>query len=294
MPRQTSGVPTPQAETAHPCPLCGGSAGHVLYGHRGRIVRCSSCGLVRQDPVPSPADLYRVYRSADYFRIGRSGAIGYGDYFADEPMYRRYFRLKIAALAPFAHPPGKLFEIGAAAGYALDEASRAGWSAEGVELSPQAVAYARERFRVKVREGGIDHVPGDGSCDVMAAFQVVEHVADVRRALRAIVGSLRPGGVAIFTTPDHASLVRRVMRQFWLAYRPEHLVYFDRRTIRLMLEACGLEVLRIRGDDPLHASVGRLLERVVHYNLRRSIPVLPGPAVPVWLGDMEVIARRPA
>jgi len=233
-----------------------------------------------------------MYRSPDYFRVERSGAIGYGDYFADEPMYRTYFRRKMAALSRYARPPGRLFEIGAAAGYALDEAAKAGWDAAGVELSPLAVAFARDRFGADVHEGGIEDLPANGSYDAVVAFQVVEHIADVGAGLRAIARALRPDGVALLTTPDHGSLVRRLMRRFWISYRPEHLVYFDRRTIRTLLGQCGLEVLSVRGDDPLHAPVGRLLERAAHYYAARSIPTLRSLSVPIWLGDMEIIVRR--
>jgi hypothetical protein len=38
----------------------------------------------------------------------------------------------------------------------------------------------------------------------------------------------------------------------------------------------------------------RLLERAAHYYLQRSVepPVIPWCRVPVWLGDMQAIARK--
>ncbi len=278
----------------HPCPLCSGSKDDELHRHRGRIVRCLSCGLVRQDPIPSLDELSDIYRADDYFRLQRPAGIGYRDYFRDEGMYRPYFRRKIAVLARYARPPGRLLEVGAAAGYALDEAARAGWEVEGLELSTSAVAYGRARFGVNARVGSITDLPEDGSRDVVVAFQVIEHLPRVRDGIDAVVRSVRPGGIVMLTTPDHSSLVRRSLRGLWPAYRPEHLLYFDPTTIRTLLERSGLEVLRIRADDPLRVPIGRLLERAAHYYLRRTVPMLPGPSVPVIMGDMEIIARRSA
>jgi SAM-dependent methyltransferase len=87
--------------------------------------------------------------------------------------------------------------------------------------------------------------------DVIAAFQTIEHLVDVRSALRRVREALRPHGLVFLTTPDHGSLSRRVLRGFWLSYRPEHLLYFDQRSLRRILEEERFQVDPIGADDPL-------------------------------------------
>jgi SAM-dependent methyltransferase len=265
-----------------------------MYTHRGRIVACVRCGLVRRDPIPAPETLRAIYRADDYFQLSGDTGIGYRDYFADEPVYRPYFQRKFALLGRHASPPGDLLELGAGAGFALAAARDAGWRARGLELSGAAVAWARQRFGLDIATGGFDDLDDHERWDVIAAFQTIEHLADVRAAIRRIREALRPDGCVFLTTPDHASLSRRVMRRFWLSYRPEHLVYFDAPRLQRLLEEEGFRVELIGADDPLRVPVHRLLERAAHYYLRRRVepPVIPRCRIPVWLGDLQVIARK--
>ncbi len=276
------------------CPLCGEHRSRELYRHRGRIVRCSNCGLVRRDPAPSPRELAAIYQSEEYFRVTTPGAIGYGDYYADEHIYRPYFQRKLKRLSRFRPPPGRLLEIGAAAGYALDEARNAGWDTQGLEISPSAARFARERFGLRVDEGGVEDLVADEEWDVILLFQTIEHVTDVRGTLHALRRALRRAGVLFITTPDHGSWIRKVSRRFWPSYRPEHVIYFDRRTLSTFLQQASFAVLDMASDDPLRVPLRRIVERVTHYYLRRRVEAnfMPHLKFPVWLGDMEVIAQR--
>lgn len=279
---------------AHPCPLCGGGADRVLYTHRGRIVACLNCGLVRRDPIPSSGQLLEIYRADDYFQLRGDTGIGYRDYFADAAVYRPYFRRKFEILRRYADAPGTLLELGAGAGFALEAARAAGWRAHGLELSGGAVTWARENLDVDVELGGFDDLRDEERWDAVAAFQTIEHLTDVRDALRRIHRALRPGGVAFLTTPDHGSLNRRLLRGLWPSYRPEHLLYFDARSLRRILEEEGYRVELIGPDDPLLVPIHRLVERAAHYYLRRRIepPAIPWFRLPVPLGDMQTIARK--
>ena len=265
-----------------------------MYTHRGRIVACGACGLARRDPIPSPDALRAIYGADDYFQLAGDTGIGYRDYFADEQLYRPYFQRKFALLRRFASPPGTLLELGAGAGFALAAARQQGWQARGMELSAAAAARARQHLDADITVGGFDDLHDQDRWDVVAAFQTIEHLADVRDALRRVRDALHPGGLVFMTTPDHGSVTRRVMRRFWLSYRPEHLVYFDRPRLQRLLEEEGFRVELIAPDDPIRVPVHRLVERAAHYYLRRRVepPVIPWFRIPVWLGDLQVIARK--
>jgi SAM-dependent methyltransferase len=265
----------------------------VLYQHRGRIVRCLICGLVRRDPIPLPEDLLDLYR-AHYFRRDPAGVVGYLDYFAEESVYRPYFRRKMRVLGRFISPPGALLEVGAAAGFALAEAKIAGWYVQGLELSPEAARFAFERYGVPVRVGGINDIEANAQWDVIVAFQTIEHLSDVRCGVRSLREALRPKGILFLTMPDHESLTRKLFRRFWVSYTPEHLTYFDRRAIARLLSEEGFKLELVSADDPLRVPLQRLVARTSYCYVGREFhaPFLPNVSVPVWLGDMQVVARR--
>jgi SAM-dependent methyltransferase len=75
----------------------------------------------------------------------------------------------------------------------------------GVECSPQALVYARQRLGNRVRHGRlpneIDLPPA--SFDVVLLTDVLEHIEDDAASVRTALGLLRPGGIVVATVPAY-------------------------------------------------------------------------------------------
>jgi SAM-dependent methyltransferase len=75
----------------------------------------------------------------------------------------------------------------------------------GIEFSPQALAYARQRLGDRVRQGslpgGID-LP-NASFDVVLLTDVLEHIEDDAASAHTALRLLRPGGIAVATVPAY-------------------------------------------------------------------------------------------
>lgn len=72
----------------------------------------------------------------------------------------------------------------------------------GVDVSREAVEWARERFRadnLQFRQGDI--VALDEPADVIISFETIEHLDDLDAWTRAVRRCLRPGGVLMFSVP---------------------------------------------------------------------------------------------
>lgn len=111
----------------------------------------------------------------------------------------------IEAITTDRLPAGaRLLDIGCGTGQFLDRVrSRLdGW---GLDPSPDAVAYCRERGLVHVSQGSIEHLADavPGSFDAVTMWDVLEHVADDHAALVAAHSVLRPGGAIILSVPAH-------------------------------------------------------------------------------------------
>jgi SAM-dependent methyltransferase len=101
-----------------------------------------------------------------------------------------------------------VLDVGCNTGYGTVRLVPVARSVTGVDVSPAAVAAAR------TREGGeaatFEVIDGlglpfpDDSFDLVTSFQVVEHVLDPVPYLQEIRRVLRPGGIAILTTPNAA------------------------------------------------------------------------------------------
>lgn len=188
-------------------------------------------------PLPqSTTDIYQK----DYFEGAHEG-FGYVDYDADkEPMVPTFERY-LHAIREKLGGAGALLDVGAATGFFVSLALRAGFSARGVELSAHAAERARQKG-IDVQTGTLADVSGTFDCITM--LDVIEHVPDPRAELTRAARLLRAGGVLVINTPDVGSLVARVLGKRWhLIVPPEHLHYFNRSTMRRLLEEVGFEVV---------------------------------------------------
>jgi 2-polyprenyl-3-methyl-5-hydroxy-6-metoxy-1,4-benzoquinol methylase len=75
----------------------------------------------------------------------------------------------------------------------------------GVECSPHALAYARERLGNRVIRGSLPHdidLPAS-LYDVVLLTDVLEHIEDDAASARTALSLLRPGGIVVATVPAY-------------------------------------------------------------------------------------------
>ena len=158
------------------CAVCGSANSKPIIHKFGfPIARCQNCGLVYANPrMPVESILARY--SANYFWSEYLPAHNVRDgVFKLEDFDARYAAM-LKLIQAGAGGPGKMLEIGVGAGFFLKAAQRAGWQVQGLELSGEAVAFARERLGLDVAQLPAEQLSelGDGF-DVVVMFEVIEH-----------------------------------------------------------------------------------------------------------------------
>ncbi len=231
--------------TAYRCTYSG-------YGVHPTIVRCRRCGLVYANPRQEGATILETYEAVKdpLYIEEREGRV-------------LTFEHHLRPLERLTGPPDgrRLLDIGAYTGVFVEIAARHGWDAWGVEPSHWAVEEARKRG-LQVVQGTTEtaELP-EGGFDVVTMWDVIEHLTDPLGELRRVYGLLRPGGLLIVHTIDIGSLFARLMGARWPWLMEMHLYYFNRRTLRLMLEKAGFSVLRIQAQGR-YLRLGYLMNRV--------------------------------
>jgi 2-polyprenyl-3-methyl-5-hydroxy-6-metoxy-1,4-benzoquinol methylase len=267
------------------------------------IARCSSCGLMFRGVLPTEEELAQIY-DASYFSsaVGDTGGQGYDDYLGEDALHRETAHRRLERLERYV-PPGRLLDVGAAAGFFLVEAGARGWDAQGIDIAAEMVDWGREHLGVALERrtlAALDAEPG--SIDAVTMWDYIEHALDPRADLAHAYELLRPGGVVALSTGDAASLVAKVSATRWHLLTPRHHNYFfTAASLRRLLGSLGFEVL-YEGHPGARYSV-----RYLTYKLRATIDVSPmrhaahavsrsrlgGLKVPMNLGDIvTVIARR--
>jgi SAM-dependent methyltransferase len=204
---------------------------------------CLECKLEFLDPQPEDSVLAAIY-SDDYF-LGERG---------DETAKRRSKMkgatgaLYVDMLARFVRPENSdLFEIGCGHGEVLLEARKRGFRVSGIEISEHAAAVANHCVgEATVSVGTIETLPlARDRFDAVLGADVIEHVRDPEGWLLRVREMLAPGGILLLITPSLDSWTRRLLRCRWMEYKVEHLYYFSAKSIRLLLERCGFDEIRV-------------------------------------------------
>ncbi|HKZ78933.1 MAG TPA: class I SAM-dependent methyltransferase [Pyrinomonadaceae bacterium] len=95
----------------------------------------------------------------------------------------------------------RILDVGCGTGANLELLSEFG-EAEGIDVSPEALEFCRERGLKNVREGEAEHLPfPDDSFDLVTGLDVVEHLDHDLAGLKEMHRVLRPNGRALLFVP---------------------------------------------------------------------------------------------
>ncbi len=91
---------------------------------------------------------------------------------------------------------GLLLDIGCGHGYFMKYAADNGWRCEGVEISPNAIAYCREKLGLKVYEKPLQNLGlSEKFYDIVTLWGVLDLLPEPKSELDEIYRILKPGGV---------------------------------------------------------------------------------------------------
>ncbi len=136
--------------------------------------------------------------------------------------------------------PGHLLDVGCGNGAFLKMAQTAGWSVQGIDFDPIAVAEAR-RQGLTVDLGGIEQLAAQAQTyDWITWSHVLEHVHEPQQLLQSLHCLLRPGGTLWLQTPNLESIGHRAYGPHWVGVdAPRHLTLLTLPALRSALEKAG-------------------------------------------------------
>lgn len=227
------------------CPACDMKV-HSFFCTKNShgIYKCRECQMLGIYPLPSGLE-DTVYND-DYFSSAEHG-FGYMNYDEDKEPMRPVFESYLADLDKYTTRKGKLLDIGAATGFFMDIANKKGWTTEGIDISGYAAKVARSKG-LNVKHGVLDNNSfKENDFDVITMWDVIEHLPDPISTLNIVGKLMRDNGILLINTPDSGSLYARLLGKRWhLLVPPEHINYFNYKSIEKSLMKSGFEVVEIK------------------------------------------------
>ncbi len=230
------------------CDLCGHEQSGLLfeakdtnYGTPGTfpIVRCLNCGLVFQNPRPSPSEIGAFYPTETYHPFK---ALNTTEAPSPAPLHR-----KRAAMLSSLCGPGRVLDVGCGSGLFLLAMQELGWLCQGVEPNRDAAEFAAKVLELPVQRGDIFVVEPPLEYDLITLWDVLEHTHSPKNVLLHAKKLLGPGGFLAVSVPNWGSAEQKLFRGRWIAVdAPRHLYHFTTGTLRALLDRCSLEIVMIK------------------------------------------------
>lgn len=224
------------------CTGCRNNLKPFLAKNGFTLAKCPACSLIHTDLQGDYATFVDRFYERGYFTGDRS-RMAYSNYEDDKPFIVANMHKFLSYIRAYK-PTGKLLDVGCALGFFTELALKAGYDAYGIDPSDFAVAKAKklvgpERIR-KAKLSDIRDRPK--TYDVIAMFDVFEHLADPAGDLEIVQNILKDDGIIIIATGDTDSFFARILGRRWTFYNPpQHLYFFNRANLIRLLGEKGFE-----------------------------------------------------
>ncbi|NUM79424.1 class I SAM-dependent methyltransferase [bacterium] len=261
------------------CLICSETNSEEKFSYRdeyGRyaVVRCRACGFHFLNPRPTQTTI-GVYYAADTYTPFLSSS-DHEDIFTK--LYRAIRRYSVAWKRNKIEnyfQNGSALDLGCGTGEFLSEMKRHGWQVAGIEPSPEAASFAREKLQLNVVTGTIDsEIAQDQTFDVITMWHVLEHVHDAERALHNISEKLKPEGILAIAVPNINSFDASVYGSEWIALDPpRHLYHFTPQSMTALLQRARFSVVATK-QIPLDTIFNCLMSEIKIIR-KRSLIIAP-------------------
>lgn len=225
------------------CPACASkkikkfaTIRHVDYG------RCSACGFVFANPIPSNEALSKFYNSKFYdnYRILEESKIKKSPYFSVSHDLKNLIKYldqdKSLNVLDFGCGPGSFVAL------MRDVIGYKG--VEGIELNKKSIEVAKNCYNIDIASN-ISELKIK-SYDMVTMIEVIEHVPRPLEVVESINPLLKRGGKLFLSTNSVRSVSARYFPTSSDHYTgPSHISMFTETAMLKMLERAGYKVIRM-------------------------------------------------
>lgn len=146
---------------------------------------------------------------------------------------------------------GRLLEIGPGTGEFLHLAARR-FEIEGIEISADAVKAAPPDLREKLWVGNIEHDSLCANCyQIVAAFNVLEHLRNPQVAVNQVRHALAPGGWFVGSMPCNSGHIGRLYTRTTNFFDRTHCSTLEPGQWKAIFQKAGFAHITFFGEIPL-------------------------------------------
>lgn len=230
------------------CVACGSSS-YVRWGKKDLFTydECLGCGTIFMNPRATEEILGDFYRQSQNYEFWNRYIFPATDTVRKEKIFRPRAKRTIDFCSKYDVSGGTLLEIGSAFGTYCEAIKEYNFFKRVVAVEPTpGLAQTCRNKGLEVFEQTVENLDfKKNSADVVANFEVIEHLGDPGKFIRLSVDFLKPGGLFICTCPNGKGLGTLVLKENAKVVDHEHVNYFNPNSLSMLLSNCGLKTLEV-------------------------------------------------
>jgi|DEB19_MinimDraft_2_1074335.scaffolds.fasta_scaffold05796_2 2-polyprenyl-3-methyl-5-hydroxy-6-metoxy-1,4-benzoquinol methylase len=219
----------------------------VATGENFNLQRCKKCTFLFTNPRPDTNEIGKYYQSDKY--VSHAGKKeGLGIMYKIYDIVRNYSINQKLNLIKKYNSSGNLMDLGCGLGYFLEGAVKdKTFDCIGVDISDDTIKYVKDTFGYEVKnESEIDNLP-QNNYDVITQWHVLEHVHFLNERMKQLNNLLKHDGTLFIAVPNSNSWDAKKYKEYWDGYDvPRHLYHFNKKSIKLLMEKHGFEIIEIK------------------------------------------------
>lgn len=147
---------------------------------------------------------------------------------------------------------GRVFDVGAAAGFFMKAARDRGWKVGGNEVSTAAIKWGKEKFGLRIRYGFFEDLMHFRKYDAVVMWNTLEHTTDPIKTLETAFRILKPRGAVFIRVPC------RTLENVVQHYEKDHLYEFSLQSLNTLLQNTGFEKVSLNLVEDIHEAMDAL------------------------------------
>ena len=266
------------------CPFCGGINSPLKRFHDRNYYRCSRSSLIYMERFCSDNTDYGLnYFFDDYKKqYGKT-------YLEDFENIKKMSHKRLQIIKQYIKS-GTLLDIGCAYGPFLKAADEAGYIAEGMDVSGDAVKYVNNELGIKAytsdfsEEGKHENV----SYDIVTMWYVIEHFKNPEKVLDKVKSILPEGGILAFSTPNYEGISGKTNADKTLLRSPDdHYTFWSIKSAEYILKKNGFKILKINNTGHHPERFKSKIKKIIPFTVLKYVSFL------LKLGDtFEIYAMK--
>ena len=239
------------------CPACEADDAVPLFEKNGvDHVRCRKCATQYVNPRPTAELLHAFYVNSANYAYWAKHIYPTTAGVRREKLFAPRARIIAELARSRGIAGGPIAEVGAAYGWFCEEVRRTGAFREiiAIEPTPDLAEVCRQKG-LTVIEDSYENADLGLACNVIAAFEVIEHLHEPRRFIQWCRRNLTDGGCIYLSCPNILGFETLMLGRNSGTVDHQHLNLFNPQSIAQMIEREGFRDVTVKTPGELDVNI---------------------------------------